>query len=157
MKKLLLVCLISFAALQDDENYINTGPAYNIKHPQSKLFCDDYFPYYNNAWHDDNPLNPIPYSASECVDTLLWDKWEKRYYDRCCYIRFQIDGRMHGGCAELTEEQYLDISETIRRIEDGDPLIIDRATAGSKVYQLDCKSNYLKALTIASILLALIF
>ena len=157
MKKLLLLCLISFAALQDNE--FGTGPAYNIKHPQSDDYCVKYFPYDDEKriWYDDDPEFGIPYSASECVDTLLWVSEDNRYYDRCCYIRLQINGKMHGGCAELTEEQYLDISETIRRIEDGDPLIIDRATAGSKVYQLDCKSNYLKALTIASILLALIF
>ena len=125
MKKLLLFWLISFAALQDDEEPLDKGPAYNIKHSQSDDYCARYFPYDEDDedWID-NYRDDVPYSASECVDTLLWDKWEKRYYDRCCYIRFQIDGRMHGGCAELTEEQYLDISEIIRRIEDGDPLII---------------------------------
>ena len=155
MKKLLLLCLISFVALVDDDE---KGPAYNIKHEQSDRFCVEFFPY-DEGYDDwlDNFSDEVPYSASECVDTLLWDKYAQRYFDRCCYIRFQIDGKMHGGCAILTEEQYLDISETIRRIEDGDPLIIARRTENSKVYQLDCNSNYIKALTIASILLALIF
>ena len=61
---------------------------------------------------------------------------------------------MHSGCALLTEEQYLDITETIRRIEVGDPRRIHSVSANSKVYQLDCKSNFIKALTIASFLLA---
>ena len=154
MKKLLLFCLISFAALVSDDL---KGPAYNIKHKQSEEFCVTYFPYDKDVddWTDN--LKEVPYTASECVDTLLWDKYDGRYYDRCCYVRFQIDGEMHGGCALLTEEQYLDISETIRRIEDGDPAIIARRTENSKVYQLDCNSYYIKALTIASILLALIY
>ena len=63
---------------------------------------------------------------------------------------------MHPGCALLTEEQYLDITETIRRIEVGDPRIIHSVSANSKVYQLDCKSNFIKALTIASFLLFLL-
>ena len=160
MEKLLLLCLISYAVLQENGG-LYTGPAYNVKQAQTNSYCVDYFPYDDDyeTWYDDvvTDQNEIPYSASECVDTLPWDYWEQRYYDRCCYVRLQIDGKMHGGCLALTEEQYLDIAETIRRLEDGDPMIISRATKNSKVYQLDCKSNYLKALTIASILLSLIF
>ena len=145
MKKLLLFCLISFAALQDDEivSEYKKGPASNIKHAQSDKFCSEYFPYneYNDTWVDDYYPGEFPYSSSECIDTLLWDKWDLRYYDRCCYVRFQIDGKMHGGCAPLTEDQYSDIAETMRRIEEGDPKIIARATRGCKVYQLDCNSN----------------
>ena len=161
MKKLLLFCLISFAALQDDEivSEYEKGPASNIKHAQSDKFCSVYFPYDedNDTWVDDYYSGEFPYSSSECIDTLLWDKWDLRYYDRCCYVRFQFDGKMHGGCAPLTEDQYLDIAETMRKIEEGDPNIIARKTRGCKVYQLDCNSNYIKALTIASILLALFF
>ena len=61
---------------------------------------------------------------------------------------------MHTGCALLTEEQYLDITETKRRIENRDHLIIDRATVGSKVYQLDYNSNFIKAMSIAYFLFA---
>ena len=154
MKKLLLFCLISFVALVSDDE---KGPAYNIKHKQSEEFCVEYFPYDDKKYDWTDNIQDVPYTASECVDMLLWDKYDGRYYDRCCYVRFQIDGEMHGGCAILTEEQYLDISETIRRIEDGDPAIIDRKTKNSKVYQLDCNSYYIKTLTIASILLALIY
>ena len=159
MKMLLLFCLISFAALQDDVSEYEKGPASNIKHAQSDKFCSVYFPYDedNDTWVDDYYSGEFPYSSSECIDTLLWDKWDLRYYDRCCYVRFQFDGKMHGGCAPLTEDQYLDIAETMRKIEEGDPTIIARATRGCKVYQLDCNSNYIKALTIASILLALFF
>ena len=64
---------------------------------------------------------------------------------------------MHGECSPLTEDQYLDITQTMRRIEEGDPKIIARVTKDCKVYQLDCNSNYIRALTIASILLALFF
>ena len=161
MNKILLLCLLSFA-LAETVNEDLKGPAVHPKHSQSEKFCVDYFPYDDEyeEWYDElstTTESDIPYSVSDCVDTLLWDKYDQRYYDRCCYVRFQINGKMHGGCAILTEEQYLDIAETIRRIEDGDPLIIDRATYNSKVYQLDCNSYYVKALSVASFLLALIF
>ena len=64
---------------------------------------------------------------------------------------------MHGGCVELTEEQYLDISETIRKIENGDKSILVAETAGSKVYQLDCNASYLKLLTFGLISFSLLF
>ena len=161
MKKLLLFCLISFTALQDDEivSEYEKGPASNIKHAQSDKFCSVYFPYDedNDTWVDDYYSGEFPYSSSECIDTLLWDKWDLRYYDRCCYVRFQFDGKMHGGCAPLTEDQYLDIAEAIKYIEKGDKDIWGFPVPESKVYQLDCNSNFIKALSFASILLALIF
>ena len=158
MNKILLICLFTLAlAVSEGEK----GPAHYPKHSQSDKFCVDYFPYDEDTleWVDEmsTTTTSFPTGASECVDTLLWDKYDQRYYDRCCYIRFQINGKMHGGCAILTEEQYLDIAETIRRIEEGDPLIIDKATANSKVYQLDCNSYFIKAFSIASFLIAFIF
>ena len=156
MNKILLLCLFALAlAVTEGEK----GPAHYPKHSQSDKFCVDYFPYDNDTrgWTDDSFEGKYPTSASECVDTLLWDYYENRYYDRCCYIRFQINGEMHGGCAILTEEQYLDIADTMRRIEEGDPLIIDKATANSKVYQLDCNSYFIKVFSIASFLFAFIF
>ena len=144
---------------------IDNGPAYNPKYPDSEKLCGDHYIYdYDDNgdhnilyWADENPgVSEKPNSESDCVDLLLWDETENKYYDRCCYVRLQLKGVMHSGCAMLTEEQYLDISETIRRIEEGDPRIIDRASANSKVYQLDCKSNFIKAITIASFLLAFV-
>ena len=158
MNKILLLCLFTLAlSVSEGEK----GPAHYPKHSQSEEFCVTYFPYDEdiNDWTDNDETlkDTFPISASECVDTLLWDKYDNRYYDRCCYVRFQIKGEMHGGCALLTEEQYLDIAETMRRIEEGDPLIIDKATANSKVYQLDCNSYFIKAFSIVSFLLLFIF
>ncbi len=55
------------------------------------------------------------------------------------------------------EDEYLDIAETMRKIEQGDRDVwkYDNIPT-SKVYQLDCHSTFVKVLTGASILLALI-
>ena len=156
MNKIITLCLITLALAA-----VEKGPASNPKHPDSENNCVDeaYYIYDDekNLWCDENPqCTGKPNSVSDCVDHLLWDYSEERYYDRCCYVRLQLNGEMHSGCAVLTEEQYLDISETIRRIEEGDPAIIYQTSENSKVYQLDCKSNFIKALTIASFLLAFI-
>ena len=149
MKTILILSLICFGlTVTDDEK----GPAYNLKHSQSEEFCIDYNPFLSGeVWTDAF----APGGVSDCVDLLLWNG--ERYYDRCCYIRFQLEGDMHGGCIGLSEEHYLDITETIRRIEAGDKNLWTSGSANSKVYQLDCDSSYLKFLSIASILLALIF
>ena len=160
MNKIIVLCLITLSLAITDK-----GPAYNLKYPDSEKLCSEHYIYdYDDNgdhnilyWADENPgVSEKPNSESDCVDLLLWDETENKYYDRCCYVRLQLNGVMHSGCAMLTEEQYLDISETIRRIEEGDPRIIDRASANSKVYQLDCKSNFIKAITIASFLLAFV-
>ena len=78
------------------------------------------------------------------------------YYDHCCYIRFQKSGSMYHGCIGLKEAEYLDLGETIYKIENGkEPRYL--GISDSKVYQFDCKSfyPYIKASLIA--LLALFF
>ena len=161
MNKILLLSLLSLVLCQISDDL--KGPAAHPKHYEAKEFCVTYFPWDEDMndgagmWIDDNSTYPIPQGVSDCVDTLMWDKYEGKYYDRCCYVRFQKDGIMHGGCIALTEEQYLDISESIRKMENGDRSYWVTAGAGTKIYQLDCNSSYLKLLSFASILLALIF
>ena len=131
MKSILILCFICFALCD------KRGPAYNLKHPDSTTSC-------MTAGLSE------PNGVSDCVDSLLWVKQNNRYYDRCCFIRYQSNGIMHSSCASLTEEQYLDIAETMSFVEQkyGDNKI--------KVYQLDCSSSYFKIASIASVLLALL-
>ena len=162
MNYILLLSLVSLVISVSDDL---KGPAYNPKYPNAEEFCVDYFPWDEDLndgagdWIDNHSSEypDIPNGVSDCVDTLLWDKYENRYYDRCCYVRFQFEGQMHAGCMELTEEQYLDIAESIRKMEQGDKRYWVTQAAGSKIYQLDCSSSFIKIVSIASILLALIF
>ena len=149
MKKILLLAFICIAiALDVDETEYIKGPAVNLKHPNSQYSCQD------KAWAD--KVNGV----SDCVDHLLYDTDRGIYYDHCCYIRYQKDGDMHSDCIGLTEENFLDTTITMKRLEKGDrSLSRDFAlkTAGSKIYQIDCFSSYLKSLSFASILLLALF
>ena len=154
MKNILTICLICFAlsatAISDDKK----GPAYNPKHPQAERFC--------------HSTDGTPSGVSDCVDSLLWTEDKNRYADRCCYMRYQKDGRMKATCVGLTEEQYMDISETMRRFEKGEALTkkyfskddvaygLESEFENSKIYQLDCASSYLKFLSFAIALFALL-
>ena len=131
MKNILIICLICFALCDE------TGPAYNYKHPNSDYNCE-------------SASNSEPNGVSDCADSLLWSKHNSRYYDRCCFLRYQLEGVMHSTCASLTEEQYLDISETMRIIEE------KYEDNKMKIYQLDCTSSYLKFLSIVGALFALL-
>ena len=156
MNKIVLLSLLSLVlSITDDDK----GPAAHPIHEQSEKLCVDYFPWDEDRldWYDNLVgASEVPQGVSDCVDTLMWDKYDQRYYDRCCYVRFQHQGDMHAGCIALKEEQYLDISESIRKMEDGDIAYWVREAAGSKIYQLDCNASYLKLLSFAFILLALI-
>ena len=155
MNKVLLLSLLSLVISVSDDL---KGPAVNPKHNEATEFCVTYFPWDEdvNQWYDEFNTE-IPNGVSDCVDTLMWDKYDNRYYDRCCYVRFQLKGVMHAGCIALTEDQYLDISESIIRMEHGVKQFWVTEAKGSKIYQLDCNSTYLKLLSFASIILALIF
>ena len=131
MKNILILCLICFALCDE------TGPAYNYKHPNSDYNCE-------------TASNSEPNGVSDCADSLLWSKHNSRYYDRCCFLRYQFKGVMNSTCTSLTEEQYLDISETIRIIEE------KYEDNKMKIYQLDCTSSYLKFLSIVGALFALL-
>jgi len=159
MKIILLFSLIYFVISASDITEDQKGPAVNPKHSESETFCYSLSAWQtlDESWLDDDENEIIPSGVSDCVDNLLWDPHKGKYYDRCCYIRFQLKGSMHGGCIGLSEEQFLDITETIRRLENGDKNLWTSNAANSKVYQLDCNSSYLKFLSIASILLAFIF
>ena len=159
MKKLLFLSFLCIAISVDLEYESNLGPAYNAKHSKyyTYLPCTDAYVANGGGWLDDDEGADVPNGVSDCVDRLLWDETKKIYYDHCCYVRFQIDGEMHAGCIGLSEENYLDTSITIKRMEEGDRLIWTRAGTNSKIYQLDCFSSYLKSISIASILLLALF
>ena len=157
MKNILTICLICFA-LSETVTEDEKGPAYNLKHAQSDKLC-----------HDNS--TGIPTGVSDCVDSLLWVSELDRYADRCCYMRYQKNGEMFARCIALTEVQYMDISETIQRFEKGESLTkkyfskknkdsvagdLETEFENSKIYQLDCASSYLKVLSIASALFALL-
>ena len=158
MNKILLICLFALASCIRNSTDPK-GPSANPKHPTAEKFCVDYFPWDEdeNKWYDELTGSDPIRGVSDCVDTLLWDKYDIRYYDRCCFLRFQLDGVMHQSCMSLTEEQYLDISESIRKMEEGDKNYWTTTQArGSKIYQLDCSSSYLTLIYISLVLLSLI-
>ena len=157
MKNILTICLICFA-LSETVTEDEKGPAHNLKHAQSDKLC-----------HDNSTGTPT--GVSDCVDSLLWVSELDRYADRCCYMRYQKNGEMFARCIALTEVQYMDISETIQRFEKGESLTkkyfskknkdsvagdLESEFENSKIYQLDCASSYLKVLSIASALFALL-
>ena len=131
-----------------DETKDLKGPAANLKHPNSEYSC------HNDSWAD--TVNGV----SDCVDHLLYDTERGIYYDHCCYIRYQKDGDMHSDCIGLTEENFLDTTITMKRLEKGDRSLsryFASRTINSKIYQLDCFSSYLKSMSFASILLLALF
>ena len=140
MKSILIFSLVCFT-------FCVWGPADKIANSNSNSSC---IPMYSSS----------PESLSECVDRRL--KVLGDYYDRCCYIRFQYDGKMNSTCFPLKEETYLDITESIREFEEDCKKMffkedVDIEGKQCKVYQFDCSSSNIKFLFIASLLLALLF
>ena len=149
MKQIFLVlALIYFASCQDEN-----GPANNVE-TRPYGTCEDYYVYNSSSsdWLDDSDM-----SVSDCVDLQLYSKTNKRYFDKCCFVRFQQNGAMHSGCVGLFRDQIIDITETIKRMENGDKNIWTSAGANSKIYDLDCKASYIHIFAIAFALFGLLF
>lgn len=160
MKKILFLSFLILSISIDTESEYKSGPAYNAKNNKYEQYesCSDKYVIKGTDWLDVVvSQDDIPNGVSDCIDLKLWDPSKKIYYDHCCYVRFQHNGDMHAGCIGLSEENYLDTTTTIKRMEQGDRLIWTRTAANSKIYQLDCFSSYLKNISIAFILLLALF
>ena len=96
-------------------------------------------------------------TVSDCVDLQLYSKNKKKYFDKCCFVRFQKDGDMHSGCVGLFRDSVIDITETIKRMENGDKNIWTSEGINSKIYDLDCKASYIHIFAIAFALFGLLF
>ena len=157
MKQFILLFAIASLAIcaTETEHEKKLGPAHNVEdRGENTPSCSDLYVRQNGKWFDEeeNPKFPIPDGVSDCVDLHLWDQKNSRYYDKCCYVRFQHEGNMHAGCIGLIQEYLNDSSETIKRMEQGDKAIWTRDAKNSKIYQLECNSSYLKYISLAVLL-----
>ena len=66
------------------------------------------------------PDNVLPNGVSDCIDLHLWSESKGKYFDKFCYIRFQLNDLMHSGCVGLSQFHYRDITETKHKMEQGD-------------------------------------
>ena len=157
MKQIFLLLSIAYfvACALTTEHEERLGPAHNIEdRGKFTRSCSDLYVLSGQNWLDDSSNTTfVPEGVSDCVDLHLWSAKKKKYFDKCCYVRFQIDGTMHAGCVGLTQEFLNDSTETIKRMEKGDREIWTRQASGSKIYQLECSSSYLKYFSLAILLL----
>ena len=159
MKQIFLLLSIAYfvACSLNTEHEERLGPAQNIEdRGENTLSCSDLYVINSRdqEWLDDSSNSTfVPQGVSDCVDLHLWSARKNKYFDKCCYVRFQIDGVMHAGCVGLTQEHLIDSTETIRKMENGDRDIWTRVADGAKIYQLECSSSYLKYFSLAILLL----
>ena len=149
MKQIFLVlALIYFASCHRKD-----APANNVENREMYATCEEKYVHNSTGeWLDDNDM-----SVSDCVDLQLYSTKNKKYFDKCCFVRFQQNGAMHSGCVGLFRDQIIDITETIKRMENGDKNIWTSAGANSKIYDLDCKASYIHIFAIAFALFGLLF
>ena len=160
MKKIFAILSILYLiSCATTDEYEKMGPALNAENRGGEMkSCSELYVGKDDNWLDDENPGNLPGGVSDCVDLYLWNSEKRKYFDKCCYIRFQKEGRMHAGCVGLSQENYNDIAETIRRMEQGDKSIWTRRGSNSKIYQLDCGSSYFKYITLAAVFfMALLF
>ena len=161
MKQIFLFMTLLYMIECRDERYDIIGPAYNYEDRGNDTTCSDLYVRKSGQWLDEyyggQDVSSIPGGVSDCIDLQLWSSYKNQYFDKCCYVRFQKDGVMHAGCVGLAQEQLIDITETIKKMENGDRSIWTREGANTKIYQLDCSSSYIKYVSFAFIAFICIF
>lgn len=161
MKQIFFFMMIVYMISCIDERDDIIGPAYNYEDRGDDTTCSDLYVrkdgYWSDTYYQSETSRYVPNGVSDCIDLQLWSTAKNQYFDKCCYVRFQKEGIMHAGCVGLTQEQLIDITETIKRMEDGDRAIWTREAANSKIYQLDCSSSYIKYVSFALIAFICLF
>ena len=158
MKQIFFFMILVYMIACLDNRTDIIGKAYNYEDRGTNDTCSDYYVKKSSGWFDDvRDEADVPGGVSDCIDLQLWSSQKSQYYDKCCYIRFQKEGRMHAGCVGLTQEKLIDITETIKRMESGDRAIWTREGANTKIYQLDCSSSYIKYLSFTLIAFICLF
>ena len=140
----IFACLLSFVLLLHGPNYDQQN-RYNYKDSCAMRYVGS-----ENSGLDEKDPNYVPFSKSDCVDRNLYNRNMpgNKYYDHCCYLRMQQEGSMYQGCVGLKEIDYLDIDETIFKIEKGVYKYWGQGVSYSgwpstKVYDIQCNSSFI--------------
>ena len=89
-------------------------------------------------------------SVATCVDLDLTSKFnENRYYEKCCYMRYRIEGKMGSTCLGIFRRDFIDIPNLIDIWEKDSPEM--------KIYEFNCNSSYLKIFVLGFALFSLLF
>ena len=160
MKKIIfLLALISLALA-----YYKECPSVNIGRSDDIVNCPESDEYYCKPLFDEN-YEEMFYQNDElddgdidyCRSQHLYNRKvgnEAMYYNKCCYMSFQTQGKKYQHCVGLTDDQMMDVPVTIKELEEqfteriGDEVYID---------VLLCNGKYIFYSMISSLLLALIF
>ena len=173
MNKILLLLLFILSVkgeAYDPENvpYYKECPSVNVGRGDGIVNCPTEDNYYckplfiDDAKNDDSDKfyasdDEIGTNYEECYSQHLYNRKtgnQAMYYNKCCYIKFQTEGKEYNHCVGLTDDQMMDIPVTIKELEEK-----FTEKTGNEVYieVLQCNGKYIFYSIISSLLLALIF
>ena len=126
------------------DNYEQYCPAVNIGRGDGAINCPTngtYYckPFYNVAGNEmvsDNDLI-IP---EDCFSQNLYRKNRQYYFNKCCYVRYQLEGTIYNGCAGMSDEQMMDIVVARKELEQHAAEYLNKDLWISELY---CKGSYI--------------
>ena len=159
MKKIILLLTLISLALA----YYKECPSVNIGRSDGIVNCPEKDEYYCKPLFDEN-YEEMFYQNDElddgdidyCRSQHLYNRKvgnEAMYYNKCCYLEFQYQGKPYYHCVGLTDDQMMDVPVTIKELEDE---FGERTGNDMYILNLNCKGEYLFYSMISSLLLALI-
>ena len=107
-----------------------------------------------------------PDGVSDCVDLNLANddtkKNLRKYFDKCCFIRYMELGTIYKRCIALSRDDTMDIIDYIKLGEKETRENLRDEYQGSrdgyvKIYSIDCEASYIKIFIFAFALFGLLF
>ena len=114
---------------------------------------------------DCDEITEEPQGVSDCVDRNLayTEKNVVKYYDKCCFFKYLLNGETTQICVGLERDEVIDVIDYINlgekeaRKELRDIIFKKKRDGYLKVYSLDCEASFIKIFTLAFALLVLLF
>ena len=158
MKKICLFLILINLAFGENE-YYNVEVRENTRQCTPIQFMEDIF-------------SGNKFTLSDCVDRNLArsERYGGGFYDKCCFMRVMVDGKIGEGCYGLSRDRTMDVPGHIPQLEG---FIKQRISQNSniaaqngveisegkdvKIYSLNCEASYLEYFVSVLALICLLF
>ena len=130
-----------------EDNIYRDCPAYNVGRGDKDYtvvncpinqtyYCQ---PFYDLAGNESVKDNDAIY-PEDCFSQHLYRRNRLYYFNKCCYVRYQLEGTIYNGCVGMTDDEMQDTTEAIARLQEHS---LEYHRKNLFISELYCKGSYI--------------
>ena len=127
-----------------EDNYYKYCPSVNVGRSDGIVNCPVSNDYYCKPFFDLDGEEPTKNNSlltpQDCFSQHLYRRNRQYYFNKCCYVRYQIEGTIYNGCAGMTDDQMWDINTAISDLRQYSSEYLRKELYISEIY---CKGSFI--------------